>query len=223
MEVRELIYENKLASEADIRDFRLEGQAGLSFPNGRLRMENALDSELGQAANFVFWCPVDFPDSIAIEWEFRPLREPGLSMLFFAASGTDGEDLFDRSLQERSGRYEHYTFGDIRTMHLSYFRRRYPEERAFHTCNLRKSSGFHLVAQGADPIPDVVDCDAPYRLALKKQGARISFSINDLHVLDWTDDGHTYGPALSGGKIGFRQMAPLVAEYANFAVYRLRT
>jgi len=31
----------------------------------------------------------------------------------------------------------------------------------------------------------------------------------------------TYGPLLEDGKIGFRQMAPLVAEYANLKVYEL--
>jgi len=37
-------------------------------------------------------------------------------------------------------------------------------------------------------------------------------------VFDWRDDGKTYGELLTGGKIGFRQMAPLIAEYANLKV-----
>jgi hypothetical protein len=42
--------------------------------------------------------------------------------------------------------------------------------------------------------------------------------INHLLVYHWVDDGKSYGPVLGGGKIAFRQMAPLVAEYANLEV-----
>ncbi|GAB3751036.1 hypothetical protein GCM10028864_26670 [Microlunatus parietis] len=49
---------------------------------------------------------------------------------------------------------------------------------------------------------------------------RIEFSIDGLVSLRWTDDGTVGGPPLTGGKIGFRQMAPLIAEYANLEVLR---
>lgn len=218
----QMIYYNPLASEKDVSGFVMEGEASVSFPNGAMRMENKLDPGAGQASNFVFWCPIHFPSDIRVIWDFRPIREPGLSMLFFAATGRQGEDLFAPHLAPRTGPYEHYHSGDINALHVSYFRRRFPEERAFHTCNLRKSYGAHLVCQGADPIPDVEDAQGVYRMELTKLGADISFSINDLTVFQWTDDGHTYGPLLGGGKIGFRQMAPLVGEYANFTVYALR-
>jgi len=96
-----------------------------------------------------------------------------------------------------------------------------PEERAFHTCNLRKSYGFHMVAQGADPIPPVADATPPYRIQVIKCGAEVAFSINELPIFNWRDDGISYGPVLGGGKIGLRQMAPLVGEYANLIVRRV--
>jgi len=34
-------------------------------------------------------------------------------------------------------------------------------------------------------------------------------------------DGKTYGPILDRGKIGFRQMTPLIAEYANLVVQKV--
>ncbi len=218
---KRLIYDNKLTSKQDIEGFILEGQASITFPQGRMRMENKLDPALGQEANYVFWCPVQFPDHIQVEWDFYPIQEPGLSMIFFAASGRNQLDLFDSSLQLRAGVYGDYIRSDINTLHLSYFRRRYPEERAFHTCNLRKSHGFHLVAQGGDPIPNVEDCQSPYHMTLVKKGEQIQFFINELLVLEWEDDGISYGDALGSGKIGFRQMAPLIAEYANFKVFQL--
>ena len=75
-----------------------------------------------------------------------------------------------------------------------------------------------MVAQGADPIPSVEDATAPYQIQLVKCGAHISFAINDLPIFAWHDDGVTYGPRLGGGKLGFRQMAPLIGEYANLVV-----
>lgn len=104
---------------------------------------------------------------------------------------------------------------------MSYFRRRYAEERALHTCNLRKSYGFHLVAQGADPLPPVITATPPYRMRLVLCGGHVEFSVNDIVSFRWFDDGTVGGPPLVGGKIGFRQMSPLIAEYANLRVHRV--
>lgn len=94
----------------------------------------------------------------------------GLAILFFAAAGAGGKDLFDPSLPARTGEYDQYHHGEMDAYHISYFRRMWEEERAFHTCNLRKSYGFHLVAQGADPLPDTADMTADYRMLVVKRG-----------------------------------------------------
>ncbi len=217
------IYQNTLTDPTDVVGFKLEGDAAVTFPQGRMRMENRRDPEEGQAANFVYWCPEDFPPDIAVSWDFWPIREPGLCILFFSAQGANGEDLFDPGLVQRMGEYKQYHSSDINALHVSYFRRKFPEERAFHTCNLRKSYGFHLVCQGADPIPTVSDVLSPYHVMLIKCGDRVVFSVNELEIFDWTDDGESYGPLLGGGKIGFRQMAPLIGEYANLVVRDVRS
>jgi len=221
-EPRETIYKNPLAGPDDIAGWRMEGDGAVSFPLGRMRMENTRDPEEGQAANIVHWCPEDFPDDVAVSWDYWPVREPGLCILFFAAAGRKGEDLFDASLAKRGGIYKQYHHGDINALHVSYFRHKFPQERAFRTCNLRKSYGFHLVAQGADPLPPVADAIGPYRIRLVKSGPEVVFGINDLELFRWTDDGQSYGPVLGGGKIGFRQMAPMIAEYANLKVEAVR-
>lgn len=217
----ELIYENALSCEDDVKDFVLEGQAKISFPEGKLRLENALQAEQGQKANYVFWCDRIFPDNIEITWNFKPIREPGLAILFFAAKGKNGESIFDESLAPRTGEYPLYHHGDINAFHVSYFRRKEPDERSFHTCNLRKSYGFYLVSQGADPIPDVQDVTEPYRLKLVKRTDRVEFYVNDLMSFAYDDDGTTYGPCLTDGRIGFRQLAPMVGEYSDLKVYKL--
>ena len=142
-------------------------------------------------------------------------------MLFFGAASVAGGGIFDPGVAPRDGAYPQYHSGDVHTLHASYFRRRWPEERAFHTVNLRKSPGFHLVAQGADPLPGVSDAAGRfYRIAVEKDGARVSLSIDDLPLFSWHDDAST-GPIVGAGRLGFRQMAPLVARYRNLEIHAL--
>lgn len=162
----EVLYRNPLAQPEDVAGFRLEGEGSATFPCGRMRLESTRSAGDGQAANLVLWCPVELTGDLEISWSFWPVHEPGLCILFVHARGRDGRDLFDPGLADRFGPYEQYHSGDIDAYHLSYFRRRWQSERRFHTCNLRKSYGFHLVAQGADPRPSVLDADGPYRLRL---------------------------------------------------------
>ncbi len=54
-----------------------------------------------------------------------------------------------------------------------------------------------------------------------KKGNVVRFLIDALEIFQFEDDGKTYGPLLAGGKIGFRQLAPFIGEYANLRVYRL--
>ena len=42
-EFGELLYDNPLSSASDIEGFQLEGDAAITFPNGRMRMENRRD------------------------------------------------------------------------------------------------------------------------------------------------------------------------------------
>lgn len=213
------IYRNTLEGPAHVEDFRMEGDGIATFPQGRLRLESKRDAKEGQQANVVFWCPEVCPAELAVSWKFRPLREPGLAILFFAAAGAGGKDLFDPSLPVRTGEYDQYHHGEMNAFHISYFRRMWEEERSFHTCNLRKSYGFHLVAQGADPLPDVADMTGAYRMLAVKQGPAVTFAVDGLPLLHWVDDGSSFGPLLAGGRIGFRQMAPLIAEYSDLVVY----
>lgn len=216
------LYANPLASATDLAGFRTEGQATISFPHGRMRLAHARDPAEGQRANFVVWCPETFPPDVAISWDFLPVQEPGLCILFFAAAGTRDRDLFDPELSARTGEYPQYHSGDINAFHISYFRRMRPEGRALHTCNLRKSHGFHLVAQGANPIPGIADVIGPYHMRIVRYGREITFLINDLLIFSWHDDGATYGPLLAGGKIGFRHQGGLVAEYSNLSIHTVK-
>ena len=151
-EFGELIYDNPLSSTSDIEGFRLEGDAAITFPNGRMRMENRRDPGEGQAANFVFWCPEDFPTDIAVTWDFWPVREPGLCILFFSALGRGGEDIFDPSLAPRAGEYKQYHSSDINALHVSYFRRKGTQRARFSSLQFAQELWFsHGLSGGGSP------------------------------------------------------------------------
>ncbi|MFK4789653.1 DUF1961 family protein [Microbacterium sp. ZW T5_56] len=212
-----LIYENPLSDASSMADWIGEGPVRVEDANGAVRLSSAG----GDDDHFTLWCPEVFGDRIRVSWEFSPVREPGLAMLFFGAAAIDGGGIFDPHLQPRTGAYSQYHSGDLRTLHVSYFRRRWEDERAFHTCNLRKSPGFHLVSQGADPLPPVVDARGSfYRIEVVKDGTDISFAIDGLTLFSWHDDEST-GLRIREGRVGFRQMAPLVADYRNLEVHAL--
>lgn len=218
-----IVYENPLSSQKDVDGWIMEGQADISFDDGKMRMESVLDSSAGQAANFVYWCPQIMPDNIIIEWDFTPLSDEGLAIMFFGANGQNSKDLFDTSLAKRTGQYKQYHSSDINAYHVSYYRRSEPSERAFNVANLRKSSGFHMVAQGADPIPTgKYKGEEPYHIRVVKATDKVIFSINDLEVFSFNDDGTTYGDYIREGYIGFRQKVPLIGEYSNLTVYNIK-
>lgn len=226
VETTTLLYKNPLRGPQDLDGWVPEGpmvageydggaNAALEV-SGALELSGALDDEeFGDHAHWTLWCPEVFPDRIRIRWEFRPISEPGLAMLFFAAEGHGGRDLFSSELARRNGYYPQYHSGDIDALHVSYFRHKYESERAFRTCNLRKSAGFELVAQGADPLPPAEDANGFYAMEVIKDGPHVEFSINGLSLFDWTDPSEK---VLGGGRIGFRQMAPLKAAYRNLTV-----
>lgn len=219
----ELVYENPLASEADVKDWVMEGQAKVTFPNGKMQMESILDASQGQAANFVYWCPEKMPDQIILEWDFMPLSDEGLAIMFFGANGQNGKDLFDPSLAKRTGEYRQYHSSDINAYHASYYRRSEDSERTFNVANLRKSAGFYMVAQGADPIPTAkYRAEQPYHIKVVKDTDQVYFYVNDLEVFRFEDDGTTYGDYIKDGYVGFRQKVPLVAEYSNLKIYKIK-
>jgi hypothetical protein len=210
-------YANPLRGPADVADWVAEGPAGVGGDGALELFSTGDEAVLGDRAHFTLWCPQRFGPRVRVEWSFRPLSDEGLAMLFFGAAGI-GADLFSPRLAPRDGYYPQYHSGDIRTLHVSYYRRKWPSERRFHTCNLRKSPGFELVASGADPLPGAADADGFYRVRVELDGPQTAVSIDDLPLFRWTDPDPR---ADWSGRIGFRQMAPLIAQYTNLEVTEL--
>ncbi len=213
-----LIYENPLSREKDLAGVVIEsseeGQPEVRFVDSEMHIKSSV--------HFLLWFPPDLPADISVSWNFTPEVDDGLAMFWFCANGKDGKDLFDPSLQERTGSYPQYHSGDINAYHLSYFRRNPWDDPTMNTVNLRKSHGNQLVAMGANPIPNVEvekvasALESPYRIRVVKCAGWIRMEINDLPVLELKDE-----DPYKSGKIGFRQMANLEARYSGLRVHEV--
>lgn len=177
----------------------MEGPGKLSFKSGWMRMQSP-----DEKMHHVFWCPKPFPASFVAQWKAQNLEtDAGLCIVFFAATGKDGQSIFADGLPERHGDFRQYTEGALRNYHISYYANA-PHNPDRKQTNLRKNPGKHLVAEGPEGIP--TDSKKVHTLTLAKQGTRIRLWVDDRKVIDWTDKGRVGGEPHGGGYLGLRQM-----------------
>src|SRR5690606_26446644 len=85
-----LIYQNALARNVDIANWKMEGPGVTEFEDGWLEMFSP-----GEKGHHVLWCPENFPGSFIAQWELQNLEtDAGLCIIFFSAEGNTGESIF---------------------------------------------------------------------------------------------------------------------------------
>lgn len=212
-----LLYEASMTDPASLDGWVDEGALVVRHdPEGLLMTQEDF------AQHTVFWCPQDFPPSFIAEWSFKPLSRYGLAIIFFSATGENGEDIFDPSLPERDGAFIHYIRGAITSYHISYFANVENYQMGRTDSNMRKNNQFYKVGGGPIAVPP--GSKEWHHMRLVKDDNRIQLFSNGRIVLDWRDDDpERYGNPLGGGKIGLRQMTHTVALYRDFRVWALET
>lgn len=214
-----LLYQASFDEPGSVSDWVMEGPGEIAFGQGWMKMHSP-----NEEGHHVFWCPEDFPDSFIARWDAQNLDdEAGLVIIFFAALGVDGQDIFSPELPERDGTFTQYTEGEIKSYHISYYANAAHNPGRGHA-NLRKNNTFSLLQKGEVGIP--TDSMQEHEITLVKEGDRIRLYVDRRKVIDYTDntpvvDGIDTGKALGGGKIGFRQMKWTHFRYKNFRVYDL--
>ncbi len=206
-----LRYASAFDGPESVEGWVMEGPGQLRFEAGGMEMFAPDD-----AGHHVFWSPVEFPESFVAEWTLQNLNlNEGLCIVFFGATGREGEDLFDPALPERDGTYAQYTNGAIDTYHVSYYAdgRPNPEREISH---LRKSHGFHLVQQGEPGVP--LGSTREHQVRLVKLDEHLAMYVDDRLIINWVDDGR-HGAPLGAGRIGLRQMRWTRFRYRDFAVW----
>lgn len=210
-----LLYANSFSGKEQVEDWIMEGPGRLEFRDNWMEMYSP-----GEKFHHVLWCPKDFPASFIAEWEAQDLEtDAGLCIVFFAARGKKGEDIFNPSFPKRNGTFSDYTKSKyLNCYHISYYANG-RDEPGREISHLRKNSGFHLVQENEPGIP--VKSAAIHHLTLIRDGAHILMYVDERKIIDWTDDGKEYGPVLQEGKIGFRQMKWTRFSYRNFKVWEI--
>jgi hypothetical protein len=216
-----LLYSPDFSKPRDLEGWLLDGPGIIETTDkGWLIMESAEANAPGAGTgHIVYWAPEVFPSDFIAEWDFQAISEHGLCITFFAAKGRNGEHLSDPKLKKRTGVFPQYIMGDINTYHVSYYANT-PGTPGRITSNLRKNYGFYLVSNGPPGVP-ARSLDI-HKVVLIKDGSRIRLAVDGGIIIDWTDDGKTYGEALGSGQIGFRQMKWMKAQYNNFKVWELK-
>lgn len=210
-----LIYQNNFARPSDVEDWVMEGPGVVEFNDGWMEMYSP-----EEAYHHVFWCPQDFPDRFIAEWDAQNLNtDYGLCIVFFAAKGINGEDIFDPSLPERDGDFTWYIKDRLRSYHISYYANT-PKKPDRGRANLRKNNQFNLVQEGEEGIP--TRSTAIHRLTLVKDGPHIRLFVDGRKVIDWTDTkDNEPRPYYKEGKFGLRQMKWTRFRYRNLRVWEI--
>lgn len=190
----------------------MEGPGVTTFDGGWMEMYSP-----NEEWHHVLWCPEIFPARFTAEWEVQNLNpKGGLLIVFFAAAGVNGEDIFDASLPSRDGTFKYYTKDQLRNYHISYYANN-PKNPERELAHLRKNQGFALVQRGKEGIPK--HSTSIHKIRLVKDGGHITLFVDGRPVIDWIDDGKTYGPVHPAGRIGFRQMQWSKFRYRHFKVW----
>lgn len=209
-----ILYENDFSIPDQLEDWKMEGPGKTEFKEGWMHMYSP-DEEW----HHVYWCPMDFPESFAAEWEMQNMNpDAGLCIVFFAAGGINGEDIFDPLLPERDGTFRYYTKDKLKSYHISYYANN-PKNQEREASHLRKNNMFEIMQTGPEGIAK--HATDIHHIRLVKDRARIVMLIDGKKIIDWTDDGKTHGPVYGGGKIGFRQMQWSHFRYRNFKVQEI--
>jgi hypothetical protein len=212
-----LLYQRSLEKADDIRGWVLEGPGDVTFGPGGMTMKSLRPD--GPNGHLVHWIDRELPADFIAEFDFEILTEHGLNILFFGGRGTEGQDAFDPGLTKRDATFIQYTHGDLNTYHISYFANSPNDARS--VANLRKNSGFYLLANG--PVGVVRGgLGETHHATLLKEGPHIRMAVDGRLIIDFTDDGRRAGPVWSGGKIAFRQMQWSATRYHNLRIYRVQ-
>jgi hypothetical protein len=205
--------------DEDFHNFKrwhLEGlKDGVSITDmGELRL--ACDGSKQGSYGTMAFCRQDFPDNIAVEFDFLVENHNGLFITFVAMQGVNGEDAIE-GVPPRQGVFEDYVGknASTRSYHVSICR--YDDEGK-HTgvSNWRRNPGLHLMVSGEDLCKDI---GKKYHVKITKRGPMCAVEVDGKPGAQFIDPQTLPGPIPTTGKIGFRAIgAKAVFRISNLKV-----
>lgn len=222
-----VVFETALLDERRVRsrepgegDWVLEGdqiEVETVFNGLRLRSRKPGDKRDG---SLVLWHNLELPDDFLIEYAFTPERsDSGLNILFFNAKGADGGSIFALGQPPRHGRFRSYIVGSIDNYHVSPWAT--DEHRLRKSSNLRKNSGFNLLAIGDERIGQLA-FGKTHLVRVLKVGGKIMVEADGIKVMEYVDDGTVHGPVYHQGIAGIRFMSHTgTVTLHNYTLYHV--
>jgi hypothetical protein len=199
-------------------NWHLEGKVeGASIVQGEAGNELRLDckSKMGFHGVMAF-CKQDFPDNIAIDFDFICEKHNGLFITFIAMTDLKGGDAL--AVQPpRTGVFEDY-YNGTRSYHVSLCRY---EDDGKHTgvSNWRRNPGLHLMVSGEDLCQEA---GKKYHVKITKSGPECTVEVDGKLGAHFTDPQELPGPIPARGKFGFRAIgADAIFRVANVKVTAL--
>ncbi len=195
--------------------WQLEGKTeGASIKDGELRLD--CKSKMGMHGVMAF-CKQDFPDDIAIDFDFVCEKHNGLFITFIAMTDVNGGDALAVN-PPRSGVFEDY-YNGTRSYHVSICRY---EDDGHHTgvSNWRRNPGLHLMVSGEDLCQEA---GRKYHVTVTKRGPECKVEVDGKLGAHFTDRQTLPGSIPHGGKFGFRAIgADAIFRVSNVRVTSLQ-
>ena len=203
-----------------------EGWGGAEVCDSRLWVAPAPFTSCGERgelpeqgpSHMVVWNKTRFPADMMFEFTVNHHgSENGLTLVFFAAEGEEGQEIFNLGLPPRNGVYRNYNKGRLRNYTVSYWSRNKSESAIKkveqYSNRVRRNPGANMLATNDSHTDKCSDCD--YRVRILKLGGIITAEINSTVVNHLTDsDPH------GGGYIGLRFMQGVDrVSYDDFRVW----
>ena len=187
---------------------------GACVKDGELRLD--CKSKMGFHGVMAF-CKQDFPDNIAIEYDFVVEQHNGLFITFVAMTDVNGGDALAVD-PPRTGVFEDY-YNGTRSYHVSICRY---EDDGTHTgvSNWRRNPGLHLMVSGKDWC---TEANKKYHVKIIKRGPHCKVEVDGKPGAEFTDPQKLPGAIPAGGKFGFRAIgARATFRVSNVKVTELR-
>lgn len=226
-------YRSSLKGRTVLKDFYLQGMAeaveetaeGLSVRTRlqRSRPEKDTVGELGglheDRDQVYLWLLPVVEGDVAVEFEFMPMKENGLSMVILQAAGMHGE-AFMEDWPRRSNGWMNTVYGEnVRNYHWEYF-------REMDDC--RNDVASHVLVKNPWLWPLHYQCQDRlleqnrwHKLQFVQEGPLLRGAINGQQVIDCIDTDTTgHGPIYRGGNVGIRCMWKSAFLFRNLKIWQ---
>lgn len=163
------------------------------------------------------WLTTPYEGDVSISYEFKPLKNGGLSLLMTNACGMQGENFLADHPKRTTGSMSVVCWENVRNYHWEYFRevRDARQDAASHV--LMKNPWFHPLHYSCDP--QLLKINQWHQISWEKKGNHVQGAIDGKTIFDFEDDSDpNHGASTSCGTIAIRCMIETSMLFRNLKI-----